>query len=1051
MKTMKQIVIIASLLLLSIKGFGQTPWASMGVSEVNQLSYDGGGSPQVAIGAGGTPYVAYGDNGDSNKLTVRKFSNGQWTTVGSQGISTTGVWQFAMAISRSGIPYVVFPDGANNNGIRVMQYNGTSWVPVNISGIYGGSISSPSIAIDSSGNIFIAFEDSMRYAEVIKYNGGTWSNVGTVHVSSMPLSSKIYLTLDGSGNPYITYDPDNGINPTNPLVEKYNGSNWVQLGTLPNYNSGGGIANPAQITIDPFGTPYVAYDNPIGGSGIYVLSYNGSSWVDMNSAQLTSYSMGSYGEGTCIAVDHAGHMYIAVNNYGQSNTTVLQYNGSNWSVVGNPDFGRGNSTSIALDASGNVYVGWGAVKAILWEYNGSSWAALGSQGISDASAYGANVVSDNAGNAYMAYGTTNNNIGQVTVSKYNGGAWAPVGNIATSGSASWPIVALDGQGMPYLCYMDSLSNAHVKSYNGSSWVDVGSPISLGVVDYYNTPLALKISHSGTPYLSFIDRGNNVNERARIVYYNGSSWNYLDTLGFNPSGVNFLSFDFDPHDTIYVAYTDSPNYAINVLKYNGTSWSYIDSANISQAYYLQVAVDLQGNPYLLYTDSDMNSNMVKYRGGIRSFVGNPAFGRSAYYNSFALNQSGQPYVIYTDGSDDYKAKVMTYNGGSWVDMGLENTTLESSTTTSIAVAPTGAVYAVFSWYGTWGYETFTMPDSVVWPGDADANHIVDNTDLLTIGLAYDSTGPVRAVQGIVWQGDVAANWADSFTSYTPALNYKYADCNGDGIIDASDTVAIMANYSLTHAKTGPMLSPWRNGVPAIKAVVSPDTAYTGDTLTVTFVVGDTNTTVNNLYGLAFRYNFDPLVVDSTFPSRMGFLPTSWIGTPSQKISINKIFSTTGQIQAAVTRINHTSVSGHGAIATATFKITTDNISGKNYSYYTNKWSITDVIAIDQYGDPIPLNAGADSSIVGFYPNGIHEVTTETLRIQPNPARDKVMVSAGNTINEISLSNIMGQQVMSSNTANGRSVSIDVSGLESGVYVVQVKTDKGTGIAKLIIEK
>ena len=345
----------------------------------------------------------------------------------------------------------------------------------------------------------------------------------------------------------------------------------------------------------------------------------------------------------------------------------------------------------------------------------------------------------------------------------------------------------------------------------------------------------------------------------------------------------------------------------------------------------------------------------------------------------------------------------------------------------------------------------QPDSTVWPGDADANHIVDNTDLLTIGLAYDSIGPVRAMQGIVWQADQAINWNDSFSVYAPAVNFKHADCNGDGIINSADTVAIMANYSLTHAKTGPMLSPWRNGIPAIKAVLTPDTAYNGDTLTVTFVLGDTNTTVNNLYGLAFRYNFDPLVVDSTFPTRMGFLPTSWMGTPSQKISINKIFPTTGQIQAAVTRINHTSASGHGAIATASFKITTDNISGKNYSYYTNKWSITDVIAIDQYGHPIQLNAGADSSTVGFYPTGIREVTTETLHIQPNPARDKVLISAGNVIKEISLSNIMGQQVMNGNTTNSRSVSIDVSGLESGVYVVQVKTDKGTGIAKLIIEK
>lgn len=345
----------------------------------------------------------------------------------------------------------------------------------------------------------------------------------------------------------------------------------------------------------------------------------------------------------------------------------------------------------------------------------------------------------------------------------------------------------------------------------------------------------------------------------------------------------------------------------------------------------------------------------------------------------------------------------------------------------------------------------LPDSIVWPGDADANHVVDNADLLPIGLAYDSTGPVRAMQGIVWQGDIATNWSEYFSTYAPTVNFNHADCNGDGIINAADTMAIMANFSLTHAKTGPMLSQWRSGIPAIKAVVTPDTAYNGDTLTVTFVLGDTNTTVNNFYGLAFTYNFDPRVMDSTYTPTMGFLPTSWIGTPSQKISINKIFGTTGQILAAVTRINHTPASGSGAIAKASFRITTDNISGKNYHYYTNIGSITDVTLIDQYGAPIPLNAGADTTTVGFYPNGIREITTETLRIQPNPAHDKVLVSAGNAIREISLTNIMGQQVMDNNTVNSKSVSIDISGLDGGVYIVQVRTEQGTGIAKLVVQK
>jgi len=342
-----------------------------------------------------------------------------------------------------------------------------------------------------------------------------------------------------------------------------------------------------------------------------------------------------------------------------------------------------------------------------------------------------------------------------------------------------------------------------------------------------------------------------------------------------------------------------------------------------------------------------------------------------------------------------------------------------------------------------------PDTV-WPGDADANHLVDNNDLLTIGLGYDSIGPARtpAQQGIVWQADTATLWQDYFTVYYPLVNFNNADCNGDGVINADDTLAIITNFGDTHAKSGGTPGPWRNGIPALTAMLSQDTLIAGDTLIVTFVLGDSAHTVNNFYGIAFTYNFDPLVVDSTFTATT--FGNSWIGTSANKISISKIFND-GSVKAAVTRIDHISVSGYGPIGTASFKITTDNISGKTFSYYPNFGSITDITAIDQLGNRLPLNAGADTSLVAFTPNGIPEVQTKTLHIQPNPAHDRVTISAGNAIQQISITNVVGQEVMNNTAINSKATSIDVSTLDSGVYFIQVKTVKGAGIVKLIVER
>jgi len=137
--------------------------------------------------------------------------------------------------------------------------------------------------------------------------------------------------------------------------------------------------------------------------------------------------------------------------------------------------------------------------------------------------------------------------------------------------------------------------------------------------------------------------------------------------------------------------------------------------------------------------------------------------------------------------------------------------------------------------------------------------------------------------------------------------------------------------------------------------------------------------------------------------------------------------------------------------ASFKITTDNISGKTFSYYPNFGSISAITAIDQHGNKFPLNAGSDSSLVAFTPNGIPVVQTETLHMQPNPAHDRVTISAGNVIQEIRIIDIVGNEVINNTAINSKATSLNVSILSSGVYFVQVRTDKGAGTVKLVVER
>ena len=346
-------------------------------------------------------------------------------------------------------------------------------------------------------------------------------------------------------------------------------------------------------------------------------------------------------------------------------------------------------------------------------------------------------------------------------------------------------------------------------------------------------------------------------------------------------------------------------------------------------------------------------------------------------------------------------------------------------------------------------TVCTPDSVVWPGDADADHIVDNADLLPLGLAYSSTGPARIVQGIVWQGDQATDWGSSFSNYAPLVNYKHTDCNGDGIIDAHDTTAILQNFSLVHAKTNSYNSTWRSGIPGITIQYSQDTVIAGDTLVATILIGDSALQINNLYGLAFTYHYDPIVMDS---SSVAFdLDYSWFGNNANTIAIHKDFLSSGTIQAAITGINHTNRSGYGVIAHMRSIITTDNINGKDLSYYTNRSFISDITAIDAQGNAIQLNAAIDSNQVGYIATGIQEASVTKVGLYPNPANGQVKVTSNSAINEITITDVLGKTISDLNVKNSLTEVMDVSMLASGIYIVHISAQTGAATAKLVISR
>jgi len=327
------------------------------------------------------------------------------------------------------------------------------------------------------------------------------------------------------------------------------------------------------------------------------------------------------------------------------------------------------------------------------------------------------------------------------------------------------------------------------------------------------------------------------------------------------------------------------------------------------------------------------------------------------------------------------------------------------------------------------------DQCVWPGDANYDGVVDNNDILAIGVGYDTTGPARTNPIINFIPQYCALWADTLIG---PVNYKHVDCNGDGIINAADTTAIMVNYSLTHVRGGGNQG-WKANDPALYITTNTDTIGDTQILMTTFTLGSPSLPVNNAYGVAFTYNFDPLVVDTT--SIVFTVGNSWLFGPGNHININKNFDQIGQIQAGITRIDHANRSGNGPIATVSMKITTGNINGKNLQYYLMHNFISNLTLIDSAGNVLGINAGDDTVQIGFTPTAITPVNNPgtQIRIFPNPANDQLnVVSSLSELEEITIFDLAGREVIHQNMQAGNYSAINTSELSAGVYMITIKT-------------
>ena len=79
--------------------------------------------------------------------------------------------------------------------------------------------------------------------------------------------------------------------------------------------------------------------------------------------------------------------------------------------------------------------------------------------------------------------------------------------------------------------------------------------------------------------------------------------------------------------------------------------------------------------------------------------------------------------------------------------------------------------------------------------------------------------------------------------------------------------------------------------------------------------------------------------------------------------------------------------------------------------------------------------------------INDVLTNKFHLYPNPVGDKIFIETDADIEEINVFDIYGRRQLS--TINSQqSLSIDVSGLNTGIYIIKINTNKGNIVKRII---
>lgn len=603
-----KLLLVCIPLLSNLVVFGQE-WSNYTIDNTSETINDDHIS-SIAIDKNGNIWFGTDEGG------VTKYTGSTWITYNELSNKTINTITIA-------------PDDKiwfGTNGYGIYIFDNSTWL--NYTTLNSGLVSNRinNIKFDTQGNVWIATNNG-----VSKFNGINWQTITTENglidnnVSSIAIDHK----------EKIWFGTNNG-------VSEFNGTDWKNHFTL------GGLDNVTSIAVDNNNYIWVGTSGPI-------YRYNGGSWT--LASQLSTNYIGNRSV-SAIVVDNQNRIWFSIYGYGDD---ILVFDSNKMTVYENPVIDIKEATCLAIDASGNKWIGSNGQG--ISKFDGSNWTVFSkTSGLANNSVTsscldnnGLKWFGTNAGlssfndTTWVKYdisnGLINNSIKSIAINPINNNLWICTNGYGVSryDGISWSnystqnglidntvsSILIDSLGVIWLG-----TNAGISKYDGKTWSNYST--SDGLVN--NTVLSIAIddqknlwfgTNGGVSKFDGISTWTNfttddglINNTVLSVAIDKKGTKWFGTNGGGVSILNNSTFStfntsnglinntvnciyFDPNGIAWIGTSGG------ISKFNGSTW-----ANITSSYN-----KLINNYVTSIFDDQKNGKWITTNAGISSFTCN----------------------------------------------------------------------------------------------------------------------------------------------------------------------------------------------------------------------------------------------------------------------------------------------------------------------------------------------------------------------------------------------------------------------------------------------